>query len=202
MSAGEPTPPGPRLTLLILNGGAARRMGRDKASIDTGGIALGARAARALRDLVGEVVVAGRPIPGLAARAVADAAEGSGPLAGVVAGLEAAAEEIVVVIAGDMPEVSAELVGLLVRRLVETPATGAVMCISGHGLEPLPMALRRADAPALRAAMERGVRALRDAAAEIRPLLLAPADWAAADPRGRSFENWNTPADIRPLPPY
>ncbi len=191
-----------RVTLVVLNGGAARRMGRDKAGIDTGGgVALGARAALALRNLVDEVVVAGRPIPGVPSRTVADATEGSGPLAGVVAGVEAAMGEIVVVVASDMPEVRADLIGLLTARLAETPAAGAVLCSSGHGLEPLPVALRRARAAQLRAAMERGVRALRDAVDELQPVVLPPSEWAAADPQGSSFESWNRPGDVRPLPP-
>jgi molybdopterin-guanine dinucleotide biosynthesis protein A len=187
------------VTLLVLNGGAGRRMGRDKAAIDAGGSPLGSRPVALLAAVADEVIVAGRPLPGVDARCVADAVAGAGPLAGIVAGLEAASAEVAVVVACDMPEVRPELVALLLARLRGTPGAAAALCRSSRGLEPLPLALRRAAAPTLRGALGDGVRALHEVVERLAPVIVLPGEWETADPGGVSFENWNHPEDVRPL---
>lgn len=189
------------VTLLVLNGGAGRRMGRDKAAIDAGGSPLGSRPVALLGGVVDEVIVAGRPLPGVDARWVADAVAGAGPLAGIVAGLEAASGDVVVVVACDMPEVRPELAVLLVARVRGTRGVTAALCRSSRGLEPLPLAVRRDAAPRLRAALEEGVRALHEAVERLSPAILLPEEWRPADADGVSFENWNRPEDVRPVAP-
>jgi molybdopterin-guanine dinucleotide biosynthesis protein A len=187
------------VTLLVLNGGAGRRMGRDKAAIDAGGSPLGSRPVALLAAMVDEVIVAGRPLPGVDARCVADAVPGAGPLAGIVAGLEAASGDVVVVVACDMPEVRPELVALLVAGLRGAPGVTAAVCRSSRGLEPLPLAVRRDAAPQLRAALDEGIRALHEMIERVSRVIILPEEWRAADPEGVSFENWNRPDDVRPL---
>lgn len=95
-------PPG--CTLLLLTGGASRRLGRDKATTHVGG-------ARLLDRLVGmipesiPIVLVGPPVADLP-RSVQVAREdppGSGPLAGIGAGLAHVETPLVGVLAADMP---------------------------------------------------------------------------------------------------
>lgn len=86
-----------RLAGIVLAGGASRRMGRDKASLDWHGLPLVVRAAGLLRRAVdGPVIVVAAPGQALPAlppgvEVARDAEPGLGPLAGLAAGLEALA---------------------------------------------------------------------------------------------------------------
>jgi molybdopterin-guanine dinucleotide biosynthesis protein A len=192
-----------RVGLVVLTGGASSRMGADKASLDAGGAPLALRPVETLRPLCGEVVLAGRPVPGIAARAVPDAHPGQGPLAGVVSGLAALTSEFAVVVGCDMPEVEPALVALLLELLNDAGrGVHAAACTDRAGrLEPLPLVVRTEAAAELRATLDAGARALREGLAALAVLVVAEPDWRAADPRGTSFENWNRPSDIRPLRP-
>lgn len=184
------------VSLVLLNGGRSRRMGRDKATLEVEGRALGLRPVEALGALVAEVVVAGRPVPRLEARAVADAVPGAGPLAGVVAGLRAVRTPLAVAVACDMPSLVPAVVDMLLARLRADPDLLAACCAGPNGIEPFPLALRaRAEAP-LGAALDRGERALRDALAGLPVAIVPEPGWRPLDPLARSFVNWNRPDEI------
>jgi molybdopterin-guanine dinucleotide biosynthesis protein A len=90
----------PLLSGLLLAGGGSTRMGRDKTAPDFlfEGEPLAARVARLLREACDEVIVAsgdGERLAWLGLPQVADAIPGSGPLRGLVAGLEAAKHQLV-----------------------------------------------------------------------------------------------------------
>ncbi|TMD93689.1 MAG: molybdenum cofactor guanylyltransferase [Chloroflexi bacterium] len=184
------------VSLVLLTGGGSRRMGRDKATMEVEGRALGLRPVEALGALVAEVVVAGRPLPGLQARVVADAVDGAGPLAGVVAGLRAARTPLAVVVACDMPTLVPAVVEMLLDRLRADAGLLAACCEGPRGLEPLPLALRTSAQGSLGAALERGVRALRDALAGPGLIVVDEAGWRPLDPDGHCFVNWNRPEEI------
>lgn len=194
-------PPVSGLTLAVLVGGRSRRMGRDKATIDAGGVPLAARPGLALGGLVDEVILAGRSVPGVAGRPVDDAAGAVGPLAGVVAALRAARTPLVVVAACDAPFLAPGLVARLVETLVSAPGARVAAGSSWAGLEPLPAVLRREAAEPLLELAGAGVQALRRAWEELGLARLDAATCAAVDPGGGSFESWNRPADVRRLPP-
>jgi molybdopterin-guanine dinucleotide biosynthesis protein A len=187
------------VTLILLTGGRSRRMGRDKATLPVEGRPLGLRPVEALRGLVDEVVVAGRPLPGLEAPVVVDTVPGAGPLGGVVAGLLAARTPLAVVAACDMPSLAPAVVGLLLGRLRSRPEALAACCRGPRGLEPLPLALRTAAATSLDAALGRGERALREAVAGLGLEVVGEADWRRLDPEGACFVNWNRPEEVRPI---
>lgn len=191
------------VTLIVLTGGASRRMGRDKASLDTGGLPLAARPVEALRELVDEVVLAGTAVAGVDGRVVPDALPGAGPLAAAAAALAAVAGERAVVVGCDMPAPVAGVVVLLLSALA-APGVDAAACgradVPG-GLEPLPLVLRRSAAPRLEAAVAEGARSLREGFEVLGGAILPEAAWRAADPFGSGFESWNRPGDVRPLAP-
>ncbi|HVW35182.1 MAG TPA: molybdenum cofactor guanylyltransferase, partial [Acidimicrobiia bacterium] len=150
-----------RVAGLLLTGGASRRMGRDKALLEVDGQRLVDRAAAVLGAVADPVLEVGPGWSGLPA--VREDPPGSGPLAALSAG----AAELrarghsgpVLVLAVDMPRVSAELLRFLAGR-AGPPAT-AVPRAGGH---PQPMCARYG--PDVLAAVDRrlaaGGRSLRD----------------------------------------
>ncbi len=121
----------PRLAAVVLTGGSGVRLGgADKASIEVDGTTLLERAVSATAAAE-EVVVVGEPVP--TSRPVTWAREDpprGGPAAGVLAGLDALRLDpgLVLVLAVDMPHVTASTVARLVHALSATPdADGAVI---------------------------------------------------------------------------
>ena len=109
----------------IIAGGASVRLGTDKRLVKVAGIPLLARTADLLRTLVDDlqVIVADASEADLVRTTVGpdvvvgfDMREGVGPAAGLEAALEGARYELVLVVATDHPELSAEVLALLVER--------------------------------------------------------------------------------------
>ncbi len=177
------------ITALILAGGRATRMGGvDKSTILVGGETIFARQVRVLAPRVTEILVSGRPTPGY--RVVEDAIEGAGPLAGVAAGLAACTTPWLLVLAGDMPDIT----GALIDRIASATADArdAVGIRIGGLPEPLVCALRVAAArPVLEAMLGEGVRKASALLAD-RGLLTT---WIEdIDPA--AVRNVNTPGDL------
>ena len=114
---------------LILAGGQGRRLGGvDKASLVVGGNTLLDRALSAVAGAE-RIVVVGRPAsplpPGI--RVASEDPPGGGPVAGIAAGMVYVESRFVVILACDMPLMTASVVDRLVARLVEASdeATGA-----------------------------------------------------------------------------
>ncbi len=187
------------LSGLILAGGRSSRMGRDKAGLVLAdGATLLERQAGVLRATGAVAIMAsvkpGGESPLSGVKWVHDAVADGGPLAGIAAGLRAAAPGLVVLLAVDMPAVEAAHL----RRLVElaSPDRGVVPVVAGQ-LEPLAAVYPAALAASAEAALAAGNRAVhawaRTEAAQGRLLLwAAPADWSGA------FRSWNTPGDVSP----
>ncbi len=140
-------------------------MGRDKLALTVGGVSLIRRAYNALAESCDEVLIVaseGAQGYGIPARVVADRRPGrKGPLAGLEAGLAAARNDQVFVVAGDAPFVPEELVGFLLECLSEEDVRAAVPRYGGR-LHPLCAAYERAVLADLSFALDIGVRAMRD----------------------------------------
>lgn len=193
---GQPTPRPPTLSGLLLAGGDSTRMGRDKTRVLFEGEPLASRVARALRECCENVTVAsgdGLRMAWLGWSQVADALPEAGPLGGIVAGLEAAPTVLVAVVAADMPFASPAVFRLLASQW---HGEDVVVPVSTRGLEPLHAVYTAAAAPALRAALEAGTRAVRDALAGLNVRLVSGPALEAADPSGRFAFNVNRPEDL------
>ena len=116
----------------VLCGGASRRMGRDKALLELGGVALAARVARAMTAAGADPVVAvGGDADALGRwqlAVVADDHPGEGPLGGVLTALHALREHpIVAILACDLAEPHPATIRAVVHALrVDTDADVAV----------------------------------------------------------------------------
>lgn len=129
---------------LVLAGGAGRRLGGiDKASIRVGGRTLFDRAVVVCADATRVIVVGPRRAASRPVLWVREQPAGAGPVAALAAGLPLVVAEIVVVLAVDMPFMTA---GTL-DRLVDAAAVGGVdgaLLVGADGRDqPLAGAYRR-----------------------------------------------------------
>jgi molybdopterin-guanine dinucleotide biosynthesis protein A len=123
---------------VLLAGGASRRMGSDKASVEVCGRPMSAWVIQALRAVCDRVVAAGRPDGLEGIEGLADpVSERRGPLAGLVAALEQAGSTPVLVVATDQPWVRPETL----QRLVLTASELPVVPISTDGVRQTTCAL-------------------------------------------------------------
>jgi molybdopterin-guanine dinucleotide biosynthesis protein A len=146
----------------ILVGGSGTRLGGvDKALLKwPDGTTLLERLVGALRPAVRDVVLVGRagqsyPVD---CRLLTDTREGSGPLAGLDAALHAEIAPWCFLVACDMPGVGVELLHYLADR--RTTDVCAVVPSTEIGLEPTAALYSRACRASIRAALDRGQRAV------------------------------------------
>lgn len=162
MAAGDATAAAGVTGLLLAGGRATRMDGRDKGLIGIAGRPLAAHVLAALRPQVEAVLINANRNAGdyeaLGARVIADSLDGYlGPLAGVLAGLEAASTGLVATLPCDSPFVAPDLVERLRAGLAEHDGDIAV-AHDGERRQPVFMLLRADLAGDLRAWLEAGGR--------------------------------------------
>jgi molybdopterin-guanine dinucleotide biosynthesis protein A len=180
----------------VLAGGASARMGRDKALLAIGGVPVILRTARLAEPLVSGVTIIGAPekYAALGYRALSDLEAGQGPLGGIATALAATVCEWNLVLACDLPFLTAEWLRFLVRRALASRAD-AVIPVSGQGAQPLCAMYASRCGPAVRAALARGVRKVTDGLAGLDVDWLEEAAWKAFDSGGLLFKNMNSPEE-------
>lgn len=191
--ATDPTP------VLVLAGGASRRMGEDKRMAPIAGVPMLLRTLDRLgASTILVVVDPRRPLPvelPAGIRVVADSRPGKGPLAALEAGLRALTDEVALVVGGDMPRIEPAVLRLLADQLRGDPGAIAACLSDGERPRPLPLALRRAPVldrlPAWLDAGERRLRALLDGAH-----VLTPDEWLPLDPGRGTLQDVDTPEEL------
>jgi molybdenum cofactor guanylyltransferase len=172
-----------KCTGVLLIGGASTRFGGPKALAQLDGESLAERAWRLL-DWCDERIAVGKRADGLELPfpLVDDATELRAPIAGLVAGLRAAAHDVSVVVPVDMPHLREDDLRELAGACADAaaPPTG-----------PLPGAYRRSALPVLERKLTTGELTLRAALAEL--------DVRTVDIDPSHLVNVNEPADLRPL---
>lgn len=184
----------------ILAGGRARRMdGLDKSRLLVEGRAIIVRQLDALQRLTPDVFIVAtgaERFADLAVPVVADALPDAGALGGLYTALISARAGWIVVIACDMPFVTAGALDALVAEAVAAGADGAdgAWARSARGVEPLFACYRTSAATRLRELIERGERRL-TAAGTV--LTMREVDVSQLDTHGsdRLLTNLNTPED-------
>jgi molybdopterin-guanine dinucleotide biosynthesis protein A len=142
------------ISALILAGGKATRFGGiAKHEIVVEGETIFARQVRVLAPRVAEILVSGAEVPGY--RTVRDPIEDAGPLAGIAAGLAACKTDWLLVVAGDMPFITAGLVQRLIDDAIRSQDPRGGDCAEGVGIrlnglpEPLVCILHKRVLPAV-----------------------------------------------------
>jgi molybdopterin-guanine dinucleotide biosynthesis protein A len=193
MVASDPTP------VLVLAGGASRRMGHDKRVALIDGVPMLLRTIERLAPSPTLVILDPQRPPSIAlpghVTVVPDSRPGEGPLAALEAGLGAVSQDIVLVVGADMPRLAPAVLQLLVGRLADDPSAHVACLADEDRPRPLPLALRRAPVlarlPALLDAGERRLRVLLEGARSV-----PPSAWLPLDPTRGTLQDVDTPADL------
>jgi molybdopterin-guanine dinucleotide biosynthesis protein A len=177
---------------VLLTGGASRRMGTDKAQLVVNGETLAARSARVLASVCDPVVEVGTGVSGLPA--VPEEPAGAGPLVALLAGVGAlGAPRSVILLACDLPNVTTELL----RLLVEWPGSGTVIPVVDGRVQ---YACARYGAGALDDALA----VVRSGGASFKQLgaadcvFISESDWGAVA-TALDFADVDSPSDLRLL---
>jgi len=149
--------PGRPVSLIILAGGKGRRMGADKASLPLPGGPLIGRVLRQVEGMFDEVLISvskGQAVDEPGCRTVEDTAPGQGPLAGILAGLKAAKNDVCAVLACDIPDIDASFLEGLIAK---AQGFDIVVPVSSGGLfEPLFAVYGRSVIPEIEALVQAG----------------------------------------------
>jgi len=184
-------------TAAILGGGQARRLGgQDKSALLVGGRAILDRQLAVLHDLGVPVLIVGADSrPGTHdITPVPDRLPGHGPLGGLYTALVASPTDHVVVVACDMPFLTASFLA----HLAAVPdAVDAVVPRLADGRHPLCARYDRRAAGSIRQRLEAGRLRVSEALDELTVRELGPEELAPFDPDGTLLFNVNTPDDYQ-----
>ena len=187
----------------MLAGGRSTRFGSDKLAATYHGMPLLHHAILRLAEVCRDVVVVIAPVspepplpPGSKARIARDPTEGEGPLAGLLAGLDATTAELALVAGGDMPDLRT---AVLIEMLTVGSASpvDAVVLQDGDGFRPLPCVVRTEEARrAAHGLLHAGDRRLRRLLGALRVAVIDEATWHALDPELDTLRDVDVPGDL------
>lgn len=193
----------------VLAGGSSRRMGTDKRALIIDGVPLLRHAvltASAISRDVMVVVADGRAPPltlleGLDWRLVLDRRAAGGPLAGLEAALWSSQSDLLLVLPTDMPQLTPELLRLVLERLSKGRSTCAALVHQG-AIEPFPLAIRRHALDTVARLLEAQQRSMHGLLSTVETEEIPERDWRPLDPKGQALLNVNVPKDVAwsPLP--
>ena len=189
---------------IVLAGGRSRRFGSDKLAARVGAGTLLDRSVAALASVAADVVVVVAPgddrVPApsdVPLRIVADPQAHGGPLVGLLTGLEAVDQPLVVVVGGDMPDLRPDVLRLLARTLASEPTIDGVVLRSRGALVPLPAAVRTGAATDwTRRLVGDGERRLRSLFERLPTRILEEGEWQPLDPDGDTLRDVDVPEDL------
>jgi molybdopterin-guanine dinucleotide biosynthesis protein A len=197
----------PATTAIVLAGGRSARFGRNKLVEPVAGRSLLDHAILAVAGVAREVLVLVPPVgdtPRLpraedstvSITAVRDPEPFGGPLVAVLAGLEHAREPFALVVAGDMPRLSREVLAAILRRLETSDADAVILAFRGRR-QPLPLGLRVGAATgAARRLLADGLRSLQSLADAMRAREISEGEWRALDPVAATLHDVDRPEDL------
>ncbi len=190
----------------ILAGGRATRFGGlDKGAVIVQGRSILDRQLTALTQVTDDILYVGAKPPAeyrRFLREVPDRLPGLGPLGGLDAALAAARDDTVLVVAGDMPFLTAAFLEYLARMAGGAGNPGrpgeidAAVPRTTRGTHPLAAAYRRACQPRVRARLAAGQLAMRGLLEELQVLEIGHDAIARFGDPERLLANVNTPADL------
>jgi molybdopterin-guanine dinucleotide biosynthesis protein A len=185
----------------ILAGGRATRFGgRDKGALLVDGTSIRARQLAALAQIAEDIMIVGRePVAArtvVPVRMVVDRVRGCGPLGGLHAALTEARSEASVILACDMPFVSATF---LAHLLALTSDADAVVPQTDRGYHPLCAAYTRACVEPIARRLADGRLKMTDLFDDLRVRVVTAEEMRAFGDPETLVANVNTPAEYRGL---
>jgi molybdopterin-guanine dinucleotide biosynthesis protein A len=174
----------------VLAGGHSSRMGSDKALLPFKGGTLVEHVAEQVHQAAGNVTLVGNPerYSNLSYRVIRDIYPARSPLSGIHAAVAASFQEWNLIVACDMPEVTAAFLAKLIERAECTKAQAVIPTGPSGMPEPLCAAYSRASLGVIADSLERDIRKVMDG------LTALEIDfWPVSD--SRHFQNLNTPEE-------
>jgi molybdopterin-guanine dinucleotide biosynthesis protein A len=200
------------VTAAILAGGRATRFGGcDKSALVVEGRTIFDRQMAELTQVAGEILfvapatLQAQPAPRPGVKTVADLMPGCGPLGGLHAALTAARSEAVIVVACDMPYISAPFLSHLASLAgepVEAGGSGGFVAVVPHterGYHPLCAVYTRAAIEPIERRLADGRLTMTDLLTDLRLRIVASEEIARFGDPHRLLANVNSPADHRGL---
>jgi len=174
----------------LLAGGQSSRMGRDKALLPFGSMTLAGHIATQIREAAGNVTLIGPPerYAHLGFPVIPDAIPGCGPLGGLLTALRSTAADWNLIVACDMPHLTAPFLVRLFEAAAEGSNPDCVVAESEGRRHPLCAVYHRRVLPAAESAINRKLFKMHDFIATLRTEA-----WPVLDPA--LLRNVNTPAD-------
>jgi molybdenum cofactor guanylyltransferase len=181
---------------LLLTGGSSIRMGRDKATIEIGGITLADRTGALLVATATLALEVGPGVSGL--ESVREDPPGQGPLAAILAGREAllerglSAKSSCIIVSCDLPTLSASVL----QQLALSAGDRSVLPVIDGVAQPLCARWSAADLDAAALAFAAGERSLRRLPERSTATLLDESAWGNEAPNLRDVD---TPEDLESI---
>ncbi len=189
--------PGSDLTAFILAGGKSTRMGTDKAFVRLDGRTLLARALEVAGSVTTEVRIVGDRTKFAAfGPVVEDIFPGCGPLGGIHAALRASKTDLNLMLAVDLPFVTAGLLQFLVDRARDSAGSMAIVPRTGQRWQPLCAIYRREFAELAEIALYAGRYKIDSLFAEGQTRAISEDELRGAGFLPGEFRNLNTPEDL------
>jgi len=180
----------------VVAGGQSSRMGSDKAFLEWEGKPLIERALDTLRTVCSDVAIVGaRTKFARYGTVVEDVYPGSGPLAGIHAGLLHSGADLNFMLAVDMPFVSQHLLRFLFGIAENERTVVTAPRLSGR-FQPLCAAYRRSFVAPAEQALREGKNKIDALFAGLRVRIVEEDELAAAGFSAALFRNLNTPEDL------
>lgn len=183
------------LDVVVLAGGAGRRMGGDKARLVLDGQRLVDRVATRMAMVADHVMVASGPRSLGRDDEVADAPDVAGPLAGVLAALRISSARMLAVVPVDAPGTDPALVVRLADWCAGQGRAAAV-AVTGERVQALHAVVAVAARDAVEARVADGERSPRGLLAWLDAARLGVDGWTDLDPAGAFADDWDRPEDL------
>lgn len=182
-----------RTTAVILAGGRATRMGRDKALVDFRGIPMIDHVSTALRSAGLEVLVVGRKTSASGVAGIPDIdGLGGGPAIGLLTAFRHVDSDDVLLVAVDQPRLRPETV----RGLLALPGDAVVPSADGHPQVTCALYRRQCHEP-LEELLSSGQSKLRRLLPIVDTTFVEESAWTAWGEDGRSWMSLDTPQALR-----
>jgi molybdopterin-guanine dinucleotide biosynthesis protein A len=187
---------------VILAGGQSRRMGVDKATLQTNGRKHIEIIEQKLHRIVNDVWVVRQfeqtKLDGVH-NVLWDLRTDEGPLAGLEAALIQCHTPWLITVAVDNPTVEVKLLTLLQQEALLSERHQAVVPIWYDKVYPLPAVYHKSCLPSVQNCLNRGIRRFRDLIHSLDTTYLREDQWERVDPDHQSFRVLNTKEDYQQL---
>jgi len=181
----------------VLAGGRSSRMGADKAFLKLDGRTLLESALSVVRSVTGEAAIVGdRDKYAAHGKVIDDIYPRAGPLAGIHAALVGTSAELNLILAVDLPFVSAELLTFLLDCAENTEAV-VTLPRSGGRLQPLCAVYRRGFAAFANEALKEGKNKIDPLFSRAPTRIISETELRTAGFAEKLFSNLNTPEDVQ-----